>query len=381
MSAAITALDTKTFNVKSTAYAAVGDGVNDDTAEIQAAIAACAAAGGGTVFLPPGTYLISAALTVSHAGVRILGAGRGAALIRTNSTTANWFTVSTSGPTFESLTFTTAVAAAGQCISSGSNIVTITDCEFTGTGTAAQVSASGYMFNCTHTLGTTTAFAVTSANYMALIQPLLATFTSSTATGQFVQTAGDMVAVGGRMLVNGSTSGSISIFYCESARLTASGVTCSNSGGAAVTIYNSGASGSLIESATRMGGTTENTLLAASPSTTLGAVRSTTRDLHGVATSVAGTSYTPSINFKRHNVTHASGASMVIANPSSTMPTGWDLIVFYRNNSGGSITPTMGAGYNKGSVSAVANGNASIWFFTATSAGAYTEIMSRQNFT
>lgn len=40
-------------------FGAVGDGITDDTAAIQAAIDACEAAGGGTVFFPPGTYLVN----------------------------------------------------------------------------------------------------------------------------------------------------------------------------------------------------------------------------------------------------------------------------------------------------------------------------------
>ena len=43
-----------TFNVK--AYEAVGDGTTTDTTAIQNAIAACASAGGGVVYFPPGTY-------------------------------------------------------------------------------------------------------------------------------------------------------------------------------------------------------------------------------------------------------------------------------------------------------------------------------------
>lgn len=46
-----------------TAFGAAGDGVTDDTAAIQAAINAAAAAGGGTVFVPAGTYLVSAGLS------------------------------------------------------------------------------------------------------------------------------------------------------------------------------------------------------------------------------------------------------------------------------------------------------------------------------
>lgn len=47
----------ETYNVR--AFGAVGDGVTDDTAAINAAIVACNAGGGGIVFLPNGVYLVS----------------------------------------------------------------------------------------------------------------------------------------------------------------------------------------------------------------------------------------------------------------------------------------------------------------------------------
>ena len=46
-----------TFNVRT--YGATGNGTTDDTTAVQAAITAAAAAPGGTVFFPPGTYLVT----------------------------------------------------------------------------------------------------------------------------------------------------------------------------------------------------------------------------------------------------------------------------------------------------------------------------------
>jgi len=67
----------RTYNVRD--YGAVGDGVTLDTAAIQKAIAACAAAGGGQVVLPPGRYLSGTVQLQSHitlvleAGARLVG--------------------------------------------------------------------------------------------------------------------------------------------------------------------------------------------------------------------------------------------------------------------------------------------------------------------
>jgi hypothetical protein len=63
------------FNVKDDAYGAKGDGSTDDTAAIQTAITA-ASAGGGTVFFPAGTYIISNTLSVTADNVQLLGTGR-----------------------------------------------------------------------------------------------------------------------------------------------------------------------------------------------------------------------------------------------------------------------------------------------------------------
>lgn len=62
------------FNVKT--YGAVGDGTTDDSTACQAAISACATAGGGIVYFPPGNFRMTAAgLTVSTSSVELRGAG------------------------------------------------------------------------------------------------------------------------------------------------------------------------------------------------------------------------------------------------------------------------------------------------------------------
>jgi hypothetical protein len=66
-------LEAQAFNVKAE-FGAAANGIADDTAEIQAAIDAANTQGGGIVFLPRGTYLISATLTL-YSKVILLGEG------------------------------------------------------------------------------------------------------------------------------------------------------------------------------------------------------------------------------------------------------------------------------------------------------------------
>ena len=69
-------------NVKD--YGAIGDGVHDDTAAIQAAIDAVVALGGGRIFFPPGTYVITSTLTTPNTDVVVVlqGAARDLTIIQ-----------------------------------------------------------------------------------------------------------------------------------------------------------------------------------------------------------------------------------------------------------------------------------------------------------
>ena len=70
----------QTYNVTDTAYGAAGDGTTDDTEEIQGAIDDAAAAGGGRVYLPEGTYVESG--LQMKTGVWLLGDGHAATILK-----------------------------------------------------------------------------------------------------------------------------------------------------------------------------------------------------------------------------------------------------------------------------------------------------------
>jgi hypothetical protein len=73
------------YNVK--AYGAKGDGVADDTVAIKTAVTAAQAAG-GRVYLPPGTYNISSAISLSD-NASLQGGGAGVSVIRVTSAGVN----------------------------------------------------------------------------------------------------------------------------------------------------------------------------------------------------------------------------------------------------------------------------------------------------
>jgi hypothetical protein len=81
----------KVFNV--VGYGALPS-LGDNTAAINAAIAAAAANGGGIVYIPPGTFTITGAITpITKNGIYIKGSGQFATILKPTSDTANFLTV------------------------------------------------------------------------------------------------------------------------------------------------------------------------------------------------------------------------------------------------------------------------------------------------
>jgi len=62
------------YNVKLSTYGATGDGTTDDTIALQTAATACRLAGGGTIYIPPGTYIVNKSIYIGSK-TRVIGAG------------------------------------------------------------------------------------------------------------------------------------------------------------------------------------------------------------------------------------------------------------------------------------------------------------------
>jgi hypothetical protein len=95
------------FVVTDPVYGAVGDGTNDDTAEINLAIAALNSAGSGVLYFPAGSYKVTSALTTITVPCLVFGDGGGrtdpASYIFQTSASADLFTFSSEGVTVRDL--------------------------------------------------------------------------------------------------------------------------------------------------------------------------------------------------------------------------------------------------------------------------------------
>lgn len=154
MQAALGALwRARVFDVKQ--YGALGDGATNDLAAINAAATAANAAGGGIVFFPPGTYQISAGLTL-FSTVEYVGVGPALSIIRATSNFVV-FTGATMPRAVRNIGLAKSSTMTQWVANTGSGSVLFEDCTFAGTS-AGGVGAVAV--TCTGT-GTITLLRVT----------------------------------------------------------------------------------------------------------------------------------------------------------------------------------------------------------------------------
>lgn len=391
------------YNVK-TGYGAVGNGTSNDTSAIQSAINAAANAGGGIVFFPPGTYLITSALTISSTmGIQLLGVSSNFSaqvseiLCSTNGLTAmldihssrtrvtglafiaGGDTVTTpclaatdtaaflEGVSVEACSFTPGNAAAVhvKCAQGFSPAASFSDCSFVSLGVNSKFAASG---------STTSNFGI-AAHFQGC------RFDTRTFVPASALFDDNRYMFSGCVINLSSTSGGATVFAaCTQGYFQLNGcdVQVSNTSGTNV-LFGTSARGSFVGGIVAGSSGTFNfvaTVAGASQITeacsiipvavgNLGSCQwSQTYEARAGGGSITGTSYTPdNLTYSQFHLTHTSGASMAFGNPSTSVPYGARLLIVYENTTGGNITPTWGTAYSGVPATAVNNGNSALYEF------------------
>ncbi len=336
------------YDVTAVPYGAAGDGITNDTIAVQAAITAADAVGGGIVLIPPGTFLVNSLTIPSN--VSLLGAGSGKSIVETTSAslallvTAGAFNAQgvkfkTTGKALLSYTAvapnsTVFTACAFECTNaatvsvvdaefSGSvNVLTFVGCDFVQTGAGGtQAFLDG---GCT-VIGGTITFAsghVVDGSFMKL-------------DGVIVEYTG-----AGTSTFFGASSADLHNFTDCVFTSSGGGTLDLNAGSYAVEKGCYGAFGSGVFRSSEL------------------------RDSSSITTTISAALYAPTPLYARtFFITSTNAAFEWDAPTGASQWPGYDLMLWYKNTSGGAVTPTLDPVF-KGTAVSVANNSACGWLFT-----------------
>jgi hypothetical protein len=177
-------------------FGAVGNGVVDDTAAIQAAINALPATGGG-VYFPAGTYRVSSVITLNKAGT-YYGDGY-STKITTASATADIFNVTAEFIHIEKMLLNASVTRSGGwfiTVAAGANRFRISDFDFDGAFQGIQTSAAATVTiergNILNTVATSGVGIRVNAGFDVTIRDILLDGPSQIFAGVYVRVVGDL---------------------------------------------------------------------------------------------------------------------------------------------------------------------------------------------
>jgi hypothetical protein len=188
-------------------FGAKGDGLTDDTSAIQAAVNRVIAIGGGKVYLPPGAYVISSAISIAPVSITAIsfnGAAKNATSLRQTSTSANGITASGQVSFFNLSDISilantsssgTAVAVAGQVNISNLNVSGFNN-GISGLSGGTFTAGGSLLSNIAITLsGTSTGFGLSGALDLSVISDVTVS-ASSAFTGGVIMTTSALSQAG-----------------------------------------------------------------------------------------------------------------------------------------------------------------------------------------
>ena len=372
------------YNVKDAPYNAVGNGTTNDTAGIQAAIDAAAAAGGGIVYFPYGTYrLETSALSITNRNVSLMGIGSRAAVIKQFTNTVEVLTIAdTSAPeagaqVISGLGFEhDANATNGISNAANGNGIVFRGCRvgasFTNAINDASTGSGIILENCIIEIRSAASAKGVTGLTRVSVRDTYFLYPTKSADSLFAIHAGVGSAVATGCTFDGTNLSGTAIGYGLYASAGHTGLFAHGNRliGARTWLLGTVGAGPVVESGTQ-GHTTSPAQLYNATSTgvmswgTNYAGVCLSRDTGTIVTTLNGTSYTPDAGlYGIHLLTQDSGASLAIANPTAyNIPTGARLVIVYANSSGGALTPTFGTSYKYTAIDSVADNAGCIYEF------------------
>lgn len=396
LTAAISSSAGLVYNVKSQ-YGARGDGITNDTSAVQAALNAAANAGGGIIYFPHGTYLLSTAVSVASGvgkfmylgesasgvtlkqadGITMLGLGASNQNLlmgltfapSSASNTGTLVSVGTSArATFLGCMFSPLNGAHVALGGATSSRASLHSCTISQAGASSRIASGvGYfrMEGCDVTTsgGSLTSFSdatfvISSGTNWAIGAA------GSAGTSYIYNNSGSILHVMGGEIAIAFTSGTLTV--CGAGVLQISNAIVS-SGGATVNLAGA-ATATLYEAACTFNGTgsagdswPETPIYLGNPLDG----HSATRGRSYISSTITAASYTPNPDYLLHEVT-SNNAAFTLNSPSATPPTGWPLIVVYKNTNAGAVTPAFVAAGMYSYVTApgsIASGATCVFYF------------------
>lgn len=371
------------FNI--VGFGADPTGTADSTAYVQAAVNAAAVAGGGPVYVPPGTYLITGTISVPD-GIWLWGVFPVSIFqMTTNSLAFGMFSLGAGG--VFGCRFTQAASLTGGLIRYANVTAgrsTLIQCEFAPT-TGVSIThddatdvrvLSCYFARATSTANTPFYFNVGTATAVVRFSDCKFIVSGATAPTTQISSTGTVYATN---CTWSHGTGASAIFSASSTAIVSGGLIENTNATGALTV-SLGAltiAGTLIKAAAG----SSARLIAGSQALydggcnfdptnsniTVGAITtrfSRTRDQQAVTASAVTTSYTPdAANYGVNIYVQTGGAAFTLNNPSADCSALGRLIVLWKNNSGSNITPAFGTSYAAPTAVIVNTGSAALWEF------------------